>query len=310
MRLHCLVVLLAIRCSGYELTGRIEPPAAVPVFLQGATTPFETSTVSDLSGHFRFRKLPAGTYMLAISTAARGEVRQTIELSPGTVNSKGHLDLVLRIDDSRLELDGVHPARATVSATVLSIPDRAVNEFEEAQRCLSRRDLDCTTGHLLRAVQIAPRFAGAWNQLGTIAYQTRRYSDAEANFRRALDADPDAFEPLVNLGGVLLNLARPGDALAYNRRAAARRPNDALANSQLGLSYLQLNDLDQAEKYLKVAIQLDPVHFSHPQLALAQIYMKRGDRKSAISALQGFLEQHPDAPEAATVREQIFELSR
>jgi tetratricopeptide (TPR) repeat protein len=167
----------------------------VSVFLQGATMPFETSTVSGPSGHFRFRKLPAGSYTLAISTAARGEMRQTIELSPGTVDSKGHLDIVLRIDGGRLESDGVGATGATVSATVLSIPDRAVKEFEEAQRCLSRRDSDCATGHLRRAVQITPRLAGAWNQLGTIAYQTRRYSDAEENFRRALDADPEAFEP-------------------------------------------------------------------------------------------------------------------
>ena len=28
--------------------------------------------------------------------------------------------------------------------------------------------------------------------------------------------------------------------------------------------------------------------FSHPQLVLAQIYRKRGDRKSALSSLRGF----------------------
>ena len=197
-----------------------------------------------------------------------------------------------------------------VSAAVLSIPAGAVREYQAAQRCLSRQDPERAAEHLAHAVQIAPQFAAAWNQLGVMAYQARRFSDAEANFRRALDADREAFEPLVNLGGVLLNLKRPQEALGYNQRAALRRPNNALANSQLGLTYFDLGDADTAEKYLRMAIQLDPAHFSHPQLVLAEIYRKRGDRESAVSQLRAFLELHPDAPEADGVRREIAELSR
>jgi tetratricopeptide (TPR) repeat protein len=301
-------LLLTLRCFAYELTGRIEPPAAMPVFLHGATAPFESATESDADGRFRFHKISAGTYTLAIATAARGQALETIELSPGTVDSKGRLDIVLRIDDSRLESEGVRGSGATVSATVLSIPDRAMREYKEAQRCLTRREADRASAHLSRAVELAPQFVAAWNQLGVMAYQARRYPDAEARFRRALDADPEAFEPLVNLGGVLLNLGRPQEALEYNQRAAARRPNNALANSQLGLTYFDLDNPDLAEKYLKAAIQLDPAHFSHPQLTLAEIYARRGDRASALGQLRGFLEQHPDSPEAAAVRQEIAKL--
>lgn len=310
MRHGCLITLLALRCSGYELTGRLEPPAAVPVFLHGATAPFESSTESGEDGRFRFHKISAGTYTLAISAEGRGQVLETIELGPGTVDSKGHLDIVLRIDDRRLEAEGIRTTGATVSVTVLSIPDRAIREYEEAQHCLSRRDSDCASAHLSRAVRIAPQFVAAWNQLGVMAYQARRYGDAETKFRRALDSDPEAFEPLVNLGGVLLNLGRPQEALGYNQSAAARRPNDALANSQLGLAWFDLNDLDRAEKYLKIAVQLDPAHFSHPQLALAEIYLRRGDHPSALRQLRAFIEQHPDSPEAAGVQREIAELSR
>ncbi len=309
MRLACLIAVLALCCSGYDLTGRIDPPATASVFLQGATVPFADSTVSYADGRFQFHKLAAGTYTLVISTPARGEVRQTIELSAGTVDPKGRLDIVLRIDDGRLESEVVRAAGATVSATILSIPERATGEYQAAQRCLSRRDSECASAHLRRAVEIAPQFSAAWNQLGTIAYQARQYSEAEANFRRALVADPDAFEPLVNLGGVLLNLGRSEEAVGYNQRAVARRPNDALANSQLGLSYFDRDELDLAEKYLKVAVRLDPAHFSHPQLPLAEIYVKRGDQPSALKALRSFLDQHPDSPQAGSVRQKIAELS-
>src|ERR1700688_3455789 len=123
MRYAWLIAVLAVHSSAYELTGRIEPPVAVPVFLHGATAPFESATESDADGRFRFHKISAGTYTLAIATAARGQVLETIELSPGTVDSKGRLDIVLRIDGGRLESEGLRATGATVSATVLSIPD-------------------------------------------------------------------------------------------------------------------------------------------------------------------------------------------
>jgi tetratricopeptide (TPR) repeat protein len=157
---------------------------------------------------------------------------------------------------------------------------------------------------------MAARFTSAWNQLGTIAYQARQYADAEANFRNALETDPEAFPPLVNLGGVLLNLERPRDALNYNQIAVQRRPNDALANSQLGLNYFELNELELAEAFLKTAIQLDPALFSHPQLTLAQIYLRRGERADAAEQMQDFLKRHPDSPQATRVRAMVAALSR
>src|SRR5580704_12927045 len=115
MRHLCLVALLVFPCRAYDLAGRIEPPAAMPVFLHGATAPFESSTASDAAGHFHFGKIPAGTYTLVVSTAARGEIMQTVELTSGTVNSKGYLDLVLSIDSVRLESSGAGGTRAAVS---------------------------------------------------------------------------------------------------------------------------------------------------------------------------------------------------
>jgi len=71
----------------------------------------------------------------------------------------------------------------------------------------------------------------------TIAYQTRKFDRAEECFRQALDLNPAAFEPLVNLGGVLVTMHKLDEAADYNLRAVLARPNDALANSQLGQTY-------------------------------------------------------------------------
>jgi tetratricopeptide (TPR) repeat protein len=107
---------------------------------------------------------------------------------------------------------------------------------------------------------------------------------------------------------VSINLSKFEDALQYNLYAALTRPNDALANSQLGMSYFYLGKLDLAQKYLTAAKHLDPAHFSHPQLMLAEIALRRQDRTAAARELEEFLRYHPDSPQASQIKEKLAQL--
>ncbi len=127
-------------------------------------------------------------------------------------------------------------------------------------------------------------------------------------FRRSLAEDPTAYEPLVNLGGALVTLNKLDEAMDYNLRAVLARPGDALANSQLGMTYMALGKLDLACKYLEVARSLDPAHFSHPQLLLAEIHFQQKQPAAAAEDLEDFLKHHPDAPNAASLRSVIAKL--
>jgi tetratricopeptide (TPR) repeat protein len=195
--------------------------------------------------------------------------------------------------------------RNTGSTKQLAIPDAAMHEYEEAVKCLERHDKDAALKHFEHAVELAPQFADAWNNLGTLAYQSQQYDRAEKCFRAALAQDPRAYEPLVNLGGVLINNQKLEEALVYNQDAVLQRPNDALANSQLGLTYFETGNYDLAVKYLEIARRIDPAHFSHPQLVLAEIHLRRGETREAADALEDFLRHHPDFPTAQKMREAI-----
>ncbi len=72
-------VLFASVLAVYELVGQIDPATRATVSVYGATSPFTESAVTDDSGRFKFRKLPAGSYTLAVYVAGRGEARRTIE---------------------------------------------------------------------------------------------------------------------------------------------------------------------------------------------------------------------------------------
>jgi Tfp pilus assembly protein PilF len=290
----------------FEITGRVAPPAKASISLRGALSPFSKSTLADSQGSFRIGDLEPGSYTLHVFAPGLGETQRTVSVGPGSADDRGRVSI-----DISLEGPAVLPDRSgMVSARELAIPDAARREYERAEKALARRDVQRAALHLEKAVEIEPRYCAAWNHLGTIAYQTGRYQEAEKHFRRALASDPDAYAPLVNLGGVLINLERAGEALSYNLHAVLKRPSDALANSQLGMTYALLGKSELAEKHLREAIRLDPAHFSEPQLFLAEISARRGDREQAVHWLESLLEARPDSPHTPAIKARIAVLSR
>ncbi len=293
----CIAGLIAwaafARGPVYELRGRIEPPTRAALSIYGANTPFSDTAESGDDGRFRFRNLVAGAYTLSIVVPGRGEARVTVEIDPGAADSARRVEVVLNLKDSDFTMADAARQRNAVSAAQLAIPAQAWREYEAARRELARRDAAAAQAHLEKAVSLAPPFEAAWNTLGTIFYQRRDYERAEQCFRKALRHDPKAYEALVNLGGVLINLHRLAEAADYNERAVSRRPNDALANAQLGMTYFELGHLEPAEKYLTRAVEIDPAHFSHPQLMLAEIHVRREEPRRAADDLESFLAYHP-----------------
>lgn len=308
----CILLAHSALAAGnvLDLNARIHPEERAQVTLFGATFPFTSSTLSDEHGRFRFQKLNPGAYTVSVLMEDRGEARQTIEVGPSMADVRGLVSLEISFKETDFVRSGTLSRRHSVSVAQLAVPAKAQRRYQEARQSLSRHDPGNATRQLEEAVKLAPQFADAWNELGTIAYQTQNYARSEECFREALKQDPEAFEPLVNLGGVLVTVHRADEAWQYNARAVALRPNDALAHSQLGMNYYQLGDLDLSVKHLEQARSIDPAHFSHPQLLLAEIHLRRGEKSAAADSLDEFLRYHPDWPQAPRIREKIVELRK
>ena len=291
----------------YELSGRLLPKGRASVSLFGATAPYSAATFVLPGAGFHFRKLQPGAYTIAVFMRNRGEARRTVEVGPGTADRHNRVSVKLDLKDSDFVFASAL-RQHTVSTKQLAIPEAAWREYRDAQKDLSKRRVDEAEKRLEEAVDRAPQFSAAWNNLGTIAYQRGNYTRAEECFREALTQDPESYEALVNLGGVLVTLHQLDEAVDRNGLAATTRPNDALAQSQLGMTYYLLGELDLAKKHLERAREIDPAHFSYPQLLLAEIHVRQGDPGAAADSLDDFLLHHPDWPQAAGVRKKILDL--
>jgi Tfp pilus assembly protein PilF len=308
-----VLLVLAAAASLYELRGQVFFPelsrnriARVSVY--AASRPYAKQTRVLNGGTFRFTKLQPDDYTISVVLRGHGEYRRTVSVGPGTADARGRVAADLKLD--AMERTAGPPPGTMVSVRQLSIPYGASQDYQKAFDRLGKNDPDGALKHLEKAVAKAPHFAEAFNMMGTIHHQRRQFVLAEQRFREALKQSPASFEPVVNLGATLLSLHRLEEALAFNRRAVEMRPEDPLARAQLGWTLLRLNRAGEALEHFVRAKQIDPNHFSQPQLGLAEIFIARGDRDLAVSELEDFLRRHPDDREAARVRADIARLKK
>jgi Tfp pilus assembly protein PilF len=275
------------------------------VTLFSVERPYAESTEVDPRGDFHFHNLAPGNYTVAVVRAGLGEVRRTVVVSSAVAGDSGVVHATIPYTSAEA---AANPNGGTVSVHQASIPRHAAAKYTDAQRRLAGRDPEGAVRSLEEAVSIAPEYSAAWNTLGVIAFQNGDGSRAQTFFRRSLEADPAAYEPLVNLGGALLKTGAAADALEFNQRAVHDRPEDALANAQLGMNYFKLGRFEDAEPYLLAAKRLDRAHFSQPQIFLAEIYARRGNRTAAIRELEDVLEVRPDGPLSDSIRRNLARL--
>lgn len=291
------VCLAAPEQETYELKGKIvrfddgKPVRdSVPVvFLRAVHSPLTINTLVGPSGRFGFKKLLAGPYRLTIAVPSWGQMEKSIDIGPSFADHKNRIEM-----EFQFKPDYQTREHDVVSIKQLKIPEKAKKEYRNALEKLEKPETDKAIEHLEKALEIAPHYSDVWNRLGTIAFLSNEFSKAEKYFRTAIKHDPNSYAPVVNLGAALYALGEFEESLEMNRQAVSMEPRDPLANSQLGLSYLALGNHSLAEDHLLKCKSLDPAHFSHPQVSLAELYRQTGDIEGMARELNEFIFYHPD----------------
>jgi Tfp pilus assembly protein PilF len=197
------------------------------------------------------------------------------------------------------------PRPGRVSARELRISDQARDKYTDGESRLKRKDVAGARRRFEEAVALAPEYAAAWNALGVLA---RDQAEAEEHFRRACSADPDNVDAALNLGALLLKSGRAEEALTYHRQVALSLPGDAAAQSQYAMNLYQLGKLADAERAFLSVKRMEAGRASVPELFLAEIYARRGEKARAVAELEELLSRGTDERLGPTVRAAIERL--
>ncbi len=158
-----------------------------------------------------------------------------------------------------------------------------------------------------RAIEQAPEAAATHKALGLVASAEGRFDAALAAYRHALELDPDAWGPMINIGDVLGILGRDDEALpwferAYEAMARVYERNPAQVrpwHTELGVlvagRHRERNDLTAAEAWYRRVLALSPLH-AEASHGLAAVLRQGGDVAAAQRLCQELVQRlGPDA---------------
>jgi Tfp pilus assembly protein PilF len=118
-----------------------------------------------------------------------------------------------------------------------------------------------------------------------------RAPEAEAEFRKALELDPDFVPAAVTLADLYRGLGRDAEAEPILRSTLARLPSAAPAHHALGLWLVRAGHRQEALVELRQAADLAPEN-THLSYVYAVAVASAGDRTQAMNILRNLLSRH------------------
>jgi tetratricopeptide (TPR) repeat protein len=203
------------------------------------------------------------------------------------------------------------------------IPDKAQRECDLAAEGLARGDAETAIHHLEKAVELAPEYYDAVNELGAEYLKAGRYEKAEAMLNRARALNPKDPIPLTNLGtlyfqeGERLSSAaaaaadgnlKPGEesfrkAVEVLESALQLDPQSPRSNFYLGTALYRIGDYERSESLLRNALSLNN-GMQDARLSLLNLYIRQRRYDAALEQISIYLEANPVPPQ----RQQIERL--
>jgi tetratricopeptide (TPR) repeat protein len=200
----------------------------------------------------------------------------------------------------------------TISANLLSVPKDARRDFEKGQAAVKKQKLDDAMKYFGKAVELYPKFAMAWCEMGILQAGHGSDEDAHKSFEQAIKADPK-YVPAYLQMSLLEMSAHNWQALADVSAQALKLDSfsyplehffNAIANFNLG-------NLGAAELEARQTEKLDTRHeFPKASQLLGVILAQRHDYLGAADELRNFLKLAPNAPEASEVRMQLEQVEK
>ncbi len=179
-------------------------------------------------------------------------------------------------------------------AEAKNLKSRALSHTDLGAVYLQERRYEIALEEFTLATEIDPTLAVAYNGLGLIHAALGQDSQAEQNFRKSIQLEPNSSEAHNNYGNFLCARNRIDESIK-EFMAAIKNPlyiTPAVAYTNAGICALRKPDVANAEVYLQKALQLDPLN-GPAAYQLASIQFNRNQYVQAKKTLQNAVISQP-----------------
>jgi len=213
----------------------------------------------------------------------------------------------------------------TLNAAAYKAPSNAVKAYEKGLEAETNGKLPEARRCFEQAVQIYPKYATAWFQLGTVLEKQRQKDSARAAYTQASTIESKFLSPYLSLAKMAFEARNWTEVLQFTGHVIDL---DLLNHGNLSGYVLDLDDVIPAEVYFynaaanyklnkfaeaeKSALKAEHVdllnHFPQLHLLLADIFARKSDNAVVISELRRYLEVAPLAKDSDRIRERLEKL--
>ncbi len=198
-----------------------------------------------------------------------------------------------------------HASGYGVSPTTFSAPKDALKKFDKARSEVDKNP-EGAQHELEKAVQIDPKFAEAWYQLGKLQEKTTPV-DALASYEKAAAADPQFVSPygrIAELAAQQKKWQEVADAADHYLKLDPEGTLQIWYFSAVGNYHIDKKDV--AEVSAKKSLAMDPQHQApNTEQLLAVILAGKGDYAAALDHLRNCLTYTPAGPNAELMKQEI-----
>ena len=302
----CAVPLLGQENSTASITGELRvargtfPSHRIEVVLLTRGTNAGV-TFADADGRFSFPNLPGNVYHVIINDQDYEPVDEVVQLNP-MVSLLHFMTITLTPrPDKKAEpapappASGGNPYMVSAADYNKRFPKKVIKEFDAGVAADAAQKPADAIQHFQKAIEIAPDFYPAHNNLGSAYLKQGDLGRARGQFSEVVRLNPSDAMAYFNLGNVMYLGKDYAGALQQVQEGLRRQPNSAFGLFVLGEIYTRTNHLPEAERALRQAAALDK-NLAYVRLQLVKLYLDERRNSDAVAELKSFLKDFPQDP--------------
>lgn len=187
-----------------------------------------------------------------------------VQVVPNSVKAHYYLGLELikvvadKEKDPQIKTGIYKQGIAELERSVAILPSFASAYTQMGVAYYRMRDFENAIKNYEKASQFRPDDAITLNNIGTVYFEWQKYPEAAQKFRQALQTDGRFVDAHMNLGSVLGMTGDFKNAIASFENALRYAPDNARAYYFIGVTYQNMGDKGNADKYFGIAEKMDP----------------------------------------------------
>lgn len=208
-----------------------------------------------------------------------------------TVNTQDVSNNIARIanDHGKLkELEEAKQRADSAEAVIDKLRTELAQEKNENEKLATQKEYSVASNSLS---------ASDYFQRGYNAYEIKDLDNAILNYEQAIELAPNYIQAYNNLGVAYEHKGETAKAIPLYEKAIELNPQLSVAYNNLGNIYCVKGEIDKAISFFEKAVELDP-KYSEAYNGLGNAYQEKGDIDKAIPQYEKAIELNPNYSEA------------